>query len=231
MDPEMVLNELSLQNPANDYYEARRWMDELVGAMSAATGAGVARVLRTKSDVRYAELAPGYPVVKWLNDQEVDREARRYFLTLVTKAPLLQDVIDEGVRDKTLIFDFFQREDRADGFGVAFLLEALPLSLRSDQRWDADHVELKVRYLDDSGELMEDTIEVVHVSRREHVRQHDDWIAQPSRTQCPAPCLSAQPPSPPQSHPSNDRQGSIIRDASKSRKMRAAQKVKTVFRA
>lgn len=182
MGPEMVLNELSLQNPAKDYHEARRWMDEFVGAMSAATRAGVARVLRTESDVRYAELAPGYPVVKWLNDQEVDRKARRYFLTLATKAPLLQDVIDEGVRDKTLIFDFFQGEDRADGFGVAFLLEALPLSLRSDQRWDADYVELKVRHLDDSGELVEDTIELVHASRREHVRQHGNWIAQRHRT-------------------------------------------------
>ena len=159
-------------------------MDDLVGTMIAATRAGVARVLRTESDIHYAQLAPGYPIAKWLNDpdDEVDRDARRYFLTLATKAPLLQDVVAEDVHDKTLTFDFFQREDRADGFGIAFLLEALPLSLRSDQRWEADYVEIQVQHLDDSGELVEDTVEVVHASRRDHVQLHGDWIAQRRRT-------------------------------------------------
>ncbi len=107
----MVLNELSLQTSARDDYEVRQWMGELVGTMTAATKAGVARVLRTKNDIRSTEIAPGYPVAKWLNDQKVDRVARSYFLTVATKAPLLEDVIDEGVRDKTLAFDFSQHGD------------------------------------------------------------------------------------------------------------------------
>ncbi len=71
---------------------------------------------------------------------------------------------------------------KADGLGVAFLLEALSLSLQSDQRWEVDHVDLQVQHLDDSGELVKDTVEVVHASRSDHVQQHGDWIARRRRT-------------------------------------------------
>src|SRR6266702_1020412 len=76
MDLEMVLNELSLRPLASDVQVARQRMSNLVSTIAAATKLGVGRVLRTHRDFNSEEIAPGYPVAKWRNDHEVDREAR-----------------------------------------------------------------------------------------------------------------------------------------------------------
>src|SRR6266700_2741161 len=76
MDLEMVLNELSLRPLASDVQVARQRMSNIVSTIAAATKLGVGRVLRTHRDFNSEEIAPGYPVAKWRNDHEVDREAR-----------------------------------------------------------------------------------------------------------------------------------------------------------
>ncbi len=93
----MVLNELSLRPLANDVQGARQRMSDLVSTIAAATKLGVGRVLRTHRDFNSEEIAPGYPVAKWRNDHEVDREARSFFRTLTSKAPYLTDIVDPEI--------------------------------------------------------------------------------------------------------------------------------------
>jgi hypothetical protein len=120
MGLEMVLNDLSLLPLAEDKWAARQRMEKLVGTLQAATKSGAERVLRVDVDVNYIELAPDYSIAHWRNDPRVDREARRYFLRLSTKAPYLQDVNDPQILDRHFSSDFFLGESRAVGPGMAF---------------------------------------------------------------------------------------------------------------
>jgi hypothetical protein len=112
MDLEMVLNELSLQPLAKDVYDARQRMIVLVQTLVVATSSGVKRVLRTHSDIRAEELAPGYPIIKWLNDSNVDRDLRRFFLLVETKYPFLVDIAENKVLESFGLSEYFGKRDR-----------------------------------------------------------------------------------------------------------------------
>ncbi len=175
MDLEMVLNELSLQTPAADIPTARQRMSDLISTVQQATKSGVKKILRTHSELNTIELAPGYPVARWRNDGEVDKEERSFFRTLTAKAPFWTDVAEEIKNDFDLSQVWHQKE-QAIGLGFAWVSDALAVSLNSEARWDCSRLELEVTRLDDSEELIDDRVEIAHASRSNHVGEHGDWI-------------------------------------------------------
>lgn len=176
MELEMVLNELSLQPVADDVLTARQRMLVLVTTMSAATRSGVSKVLRTHRDLNAEELASGYPVAQWRNDHEVDRDTRRFFTSLATKAPYLADISDSTISNKVDSSDFFHEERSAAGLGIAYLLDTLALSIRSAPCWYPGYLEITYTYLDSDGEILEEMVTVTHASHKEHILEHSSWI-------------------------------------------------------
>ncbi|NER23749.1 MAG: hypothetical protein F6J96_24220 [Symploca sp. SIO1C2] len=174
MDLEMVLNELSLKTPAADEQTARQLMSELISTVRQATTTGVKRVLRTANDINSIELAPGYPVARWRNDKVVDIEERRFFRTLIAKAPFWADVA-EVIKSDFNLSDVFYQGEEARGLCFALVSDALPVSLNSDNRWDCSRLGLAVTRFEDD-ELIDEYLEIVHASRRKHVQEHADWI-------------------------------------------------------
>lgn len=186
MDLEMVLNELSLRPPASDKYDARQRMDGFIKTIVQATSSGVKTILRTSSTLHAEELAPDYPVARWLNDPQVDRDIQRFFRTLTTKAPFLVDVNDKEVQDAFGLSEFFYEERPAIGLGVAFLLDSLAVSLRSDPCWYESHIRLKISQLDDYGEIAEDFEDIAHASSGSHITEHLPWIRERLRANAQA---------------------------------------------
>lgn len=180
MDLEMVLNELSMRFPASDIYVARQRMVHLIETVLQATTHGVKRTLRTHSDFNGQMLAPDYPVVRWSNDSSVDRELRRFFRTLVTKSPFLEDITDVSIQNTFYLSESFHNGETAVGFGVAFWLEGLAISLSSEKRWNTNNIQLKVIQLDNNDEMLETEalLDIPHASIKEHVGTHQDWIAE-----------------------------------------------------
>lgn len=178
MELEMVLNELSLQPLADDVLTARQRMSVLVNTMSAATRSGVSKVLRTHRDLNAEELAPGYPIVRWRNDREVDKDAQRFFRSLATKAPYLTDISDSTINNKVDSSDFFYEERSAAGLGIAYLLDTLAISIRSAPCWHSGHLEMTYIYLDIDGEILEEMVIVTHASHKDHIIEHANWIKQ-----------------------------------------------------
>lgn len=182
MDLEMVLNEASLHTPAADISKARQLMSELITTVRTATSQGVKKVIRTQSDFQSTLLASDYPVARWRNDNEVDREARRFFRTLTTKAPFLADVSDSKLEDTVNLSEFKHQGTPANGLGIAYLLETLALSLVSEQCWDCSRLKMELRRLDENGEIIDEIVEIIHASRSKHVQEHVDWIKKRIRT-------------------------------------------------
>ncbi|MDF5721696.1 MAG: hypothetical protein PUP91_14700 [Rhizonema sp. PD37] len=175
MDLEMVLNELSLRTSAGDIQTARQLMSELISTLRQATTSGVNRVLRTHSDINSIELAPSYSVVQWRNDPNVDQEQRRFFRTLTAKAPFCTDVVEE-IKNDFELSEVLHQGELAIGLGFALVSDALAVSLPSNSRWDCSRLVLEVTQVDESEELIDKTVELVHASRGYHVQEHADWI-------------------------------------------------------
>ncbi|MGB5962756.1 MAG: hypothetical protein WBG73_19115 [Coleofasciculaceae cyanobacterium] len=175
MDLEMVLNELSLRTPSTDIPTAQQLMSDLISTVLQATTSGVKRVLRTSEEINNIELAPGYSVVRWRNDHTVNREERSFFRTLTAKAPFWTDVTETIKNDFDLSEVWYQGEE-AKGFGFAVVIDALTVSLISKACWDCSRLELEVRRLDEHENFIDERLEIVHASRRNHVQEHTNWI-------------------------------------------------------
>jgi len=86
----LFLNELSKTPPASDIREARAQMERFVHLL-ARVRARVERaepVLRTIGRIHGIEIGPGYPIARWQNDLEVDRELRKLLLSMSVQAEL-----------------------------------------------------------------------------------------------------------------------------------------------
>ena len=176
MDLDMVLNELSVQFPASDIRTAHEWMSDLLNTIIAAAKQGVNGILRTHRDFHATMLAPDYPLGRWRNDPSVDKEKRWYFNFRITQKPFLVDLDAPEIEEKLGLCEFTHKGDVVQGLGHAYLLEALPVSVRSACRWEFSLLELEVQQLDDNGNIVTDIVTVVHASHPSHIVEHENWI-------------------------------------------------------
>lgn len=167
MDLEMVLNELSLRSPANDIPTAQQWMLDLISTINVAAGHGVKKIIHIDRNLYNVVLAQDYPIARWLNDSQVDKDTRRFFRSLTTKLSFIADLPE-----------FWYQEDQANGLGFAFQYELLAVSLRSELQWRSSRLKLEIRYpeLDENDQLVTEQVEVIHASHNDHVLEHAGWI-------------------------------------------------------
>ncbi|MEG3906331.1 hypothetical protein Q5691_01120 [Microcoleus sp. w1-18aA5] len=183
MDLEMVFNELSARTLAPDIFTARQWMSELIRTMVAAKGCGL-KGIRIQADFHAMILAESYPLSCWRNDPEVNKDERTFLKTLATKTPLSVDISDVSIKIKVEAPDceLSLQGIQAEGFKVSYYLETLAISLNSESLWNSSRLNLELIQIDDNGELIEESVEVLHASQKNHVLEHADWIKKRQQT-------------------------------------------------
>lgn len=183
MDLEMVFNELSARTLAPDISTARQWMSELISTMREAKGCGL-KGLRTQADFHAMVLAENYPLSRWRNDNEVNREERTFLKTLATKTPVSVDIPDIEIKIKVEDpgCELSLQGSPAEGFKVAYYLETLVISLHSELLWNSSRINLELIQIDENGELIQESVEVLHASKKNHVLEHADWIKKRQQT-------------------------------------------------
>ena len=182
MDLEMVFNELSARTLAPDISTARQWMAELIRTMVAAKGCGL-KGIRTQADFNAMVLAENYPLSRWRNDNNVNRNEQTFLRTLATKK-LFVDIPDVEIKIKVEDpgCELSLQGSQAEGFKVAYYLEILAISLNSESLWNSSSLNLELIQIDDNGELIEESVEVIHASQKSHVIEHADWIHKRQQT-------------------------------------------------
>lgn len=176
MELELVFNELSCEEPAPNVDLARQRVERFVLTIAAAAQLGVKRRVRSTCDLQQLEIGPRYHVYDWQRDAHVDRDRRRYFMLIETKYPALSD--EPALEKELLACDFFHNGKKAAGFGIAYRLDGLAISLLSSDVWNAATVSIQIREFIDQ-DIEERSDEVRHASHPQHVRErHPDWIRQ-----------------------------------------------------
>jgi hypothetical protein len=170
---DLVFNELSLLPPSPTILGARGVMDNFISTIKACRTHGIGTYLRTPMGFHASEIATGYPVARWLNDQGVDREKRLFIGTLATKAPYFEDLLGTTEARGFDEAEFAFNGVRADGLGVAYLLDAVGISASTSPLWNATSLRIIYRTLnDESSEIEEKEVDVRHVSAPEHSNTH-----------------------------------------------------------
>lgn len=174
MTIEMIFNELSLHPLAPSRDVAKERVKIFLETIQEAVKQGVSRQLRTQEAFKEALLADGYSWRCWLSDGKVPKELHQYFLSLATRSPYLDGLLNE--QDRETGYEFFFADQPAEGLGVAFLTGNLSLSLSSDAKWAESLLELEIKELQEEGEILEFKQEIHHASKPEHVLVHQGWI-------------------------------------------------------
>ncbi|MGB3402078.1 MAG: hypothetical protein WBA77_05255 [Microcoleaceae cyanobacterium] len=168
MSLEVVLNELSFNSLAPDINTARDRMSNLIETLILIQDNAKSITPYTHYEFHSTVLAPNYFLYSWLQDKAVDRDTQRFILTLANQ-PFTEDINTEN-------YEFSHEGEAVIGLGVAYLLDALSISLLSEERWNCSFLSLDVVRIDEHDELLEEAIELLHVSCSNHVIEHTDWI-------------------------------------------------------
>ncbi|WP_413175351.1 hypothetical protein [Anabaena azotica] len=187
MEIDLILNELSLENPASDKQTARQWMSNFINTIKALHSQGVKVYLRTKDNFKatilaynaYSDPIVYYPIGSWLDDNEVRKEEIDFILTLATGSPFSKNIPNpeiEGIENNEGLSEFCYEGKVALGLGIAYVLDTLAISFISDMCWDASHIELDQILLSDGQEIIDQKVEIRHASRKNNIQYHSEWI-------------------------------------------------------
>lgn len=177
MEIDLILNELSVKDLSVDLEVDRdRLMSSFIATIKAMKKRYGKINLRTDSDFYGILLSPEYPLRRWLHT--ADEVERRFLKNLITKYPFSTDIPDLQIRDledNRGLTEFHYRGEVAIGLGVAYLLETIAISFLSADLWDLPYLEIDRRQIG-AEEIVEDVVEVVHISQASHIDIHGDWI-------------------------------------------------------
>ncbi|MBW4666801.1 MAG: hypothetical protein KME60_05005 [Cyanomargarita calcarea GSE-NOS-MK-12-04C] len=183
MDFDLILNELSLRNPAPNEQIAGQLMSEFIKTVKAVKSQGVKVNLRTKENFHTTTLAPNYPLRKWFND--ADQVERQFIKNLATKTPFSTDIANLEIKDienSSGLSEFICQRELAIGLGVAHLLNTIAISLVSEDCWDCNNLYVEFRRIDEDGEVIDEIVNIIHISRSTHVQKQTNWIQNRIRT-------------------------------------------------
>ena len=174
---DLIFNELSFLHIAEDKYNARDIMKNLLHSCKLAKKLGTFGGLRVRPDFFVTDLAENYTVNNWLTDHSVPRNYINLLLTW-KRYPYINEN-DESIEDRFIqnyyylaapgVADLHGLE--VEGLAVAFLYNTLAISLASNVFWR----QTKINLLERIGSN-EQTVQVRHVSSSDHIQEHKDWV-------------------------------------------------------
>jgi hypothetical protein len=170
---DLVFNELSLTPRLADVATARQSMERFVETITATRRGGIANSLRIPESFFASSLADGYSIANWQHDQVVPKEKRLFLGLLATKSPYLDGLLGDAVADSFDRSDFLFDNMQAQGLGVAYLIDAVCISLSNAQHWNATSITIRFQTIDETtAEILDRAVEVRHVSEPDHVAVH-----------------------------------------------------------
>lgn len=173
----LILNELSFSSPAANENEARTRMVDLLGTIMSAEDLGVDGGIRMHDNFYSEVLSPNYTIGSWCIDDLVDLETRRYFYSLATHIPFLDDLNETGIKDKFFNAEFYFGSQISMGLGIAYLMDCMALSLNSHAQWNQHELTLDMNFIDENNNIAKTQISVLHAALPAHVQQNSIWIS------------------------------------------------------
>ena len=169
-----ILNELSI-NTLPSIIEARKALNTFVETCINAKKSLNFETLRIPEDVGSIydiELSSGYPLSRWLHDIDVDYDLRQKAYQIVANPPLLkQSEIAEDI-----ISCYYYNSQEIKGFAAAGILNALAVSILTDNKWDCQEVEIRKEYFNETEAVVSENITIKHASQKEHLNSHQIYF-------------------------------------------------------
>jgi hypothetical protein len=120
-------------------------------------------------------------LAKWLNDPEVDRDAKTFFKNRGAMGFYVEDTLASANEASKLTEVRFGGRP-GNGLCAAWLLNGISLSLRSHAVWNTTFLGVTIREITDSDAVEETEKQVPHVCRADHFGDHAGWLSETQRS-------------------------------------------------
>lgn len=172
---ELILNELSFDGSAIDLDTARCWMEELGRTINAVTIRGSERILRTHRDFLSIKMTSNYSISDWLNDQTVDRDIKRFILSLAGKSPFIEDLVKDVELKVRMSTEIKIGHREANGLRLAELRNDPVVGVMSEE-WRQNPLIISVDRLNSDGILKHEDSKVRNWHHSSEVERDRNWI-------------------------------------------------------
>jgi hypothetical protein len=151
---DQVINELSVAGGYQDEYAAAAGMQQLLELSKNLSSVGFRRTIRTTRDFSSLYLAQEYSIQRWATENTNDatrREFQRYYLTVATKGPFIEELVEEFESEVELI-EYRHASGISVGIGLADLLCSFVLSIGCSEQFCVDFVKVNRISITPEGE-------------------------------------------------------------------------------
>jgi hypothetical protein len=169
----MIFNELSSSFPEDSIEEGKSLMKEFINIYSKARKIGIEDSLIIKDKFDGILLAKEYPIEKWRNDKDIDLDIRRMYKILNDRAQFINDSLEEELSDS----EFECEKGISLGCLLAHELDSITISFLSGGFWDTNSINGKIKMLDDSSNIREYNVNILNLSKEEHIQENKAWIS------------------------------------------------------
>lgn len=170
---DFYLNELSLKK-AQNIEEAQSIIKNLIYSASSLRRYGF-NALRMTKNINELEIASEYYVHQWRNDEDVPRELRTRFRSIITQVPLI-DSNDSILVEDTRKTDIYFQNQAISSLTAAYVDDSIVLSLLTSTDWNTAYIKAELMEINDFNDLLSSNTTIRNVSKIEHLIDHIDWI-------------------------------------------------------
>ncbi len=141
---ELIFNELSMNPPVADKFQATQKMQQFAQTVAAARKKGF-RQIRSDCATNEIRLTEQYSVYDWIHDKTIAREQRQLLHGMIVK-PFIKEE-DDAIEAQYVEADYFFKTEKMRCYGLAsaYLYETLTISLAFAPIWEKHELELMVK--------------------------------------------------------------------------------------
>ena len=171
---DFYLNELSLQK-ADSIADAHNAMRNFVYSVVSLRTYGFNVLRKTENLIlNNIEIASEYFIYQWRNDDNVSRELRQRFRSIVTQGPVI-DKNDAVLVEKATKTDIYYKDKPVLSLTAAFNAGSVVVSFIFNSKWDSPFITSSLIEIEGT-DLKTTEVTIKSIAKIDHCIKHIDWI-------------------------------------------------------
>lgn len=171
---DFYLNELSISRVEN-IETARKMMKNFIYCAAGLRKYGFNALRMTENlNLNNIEITAAYFIYHWREDEEVPRELRTRFRSIITQVPIINkdDVI---LQEKAKQTDIYFKEKPVISLTAAYNDDSIVISFQADEIWHVHTIEAELTELKETS-VVSASVKIRNATQIEHFISHIDWI-------------------------------------------------------
>lgn len=168
-----ILNTKSL--PFSSKEDFKRELKNFFVVLNYLRDRGYYKSIRSMVDIKSLDIIEGANLQKLLGEIR-DRDMRTRVISLFTNKVIPFEYPIPITGEELGLIEYKYLDERVDEIGYADIFQTLLISFNSNEKWNKNRLKLKKTILEESGEYIEQEVEIYNASKIEHLEDNLEFF-------------------------------------------------------